>query len=650
MASPEPTTTIRGWLRILLGHCMPVIVAPMFLIEDERLWCVGVFLWMVTWDLLETVPTAMASMLPFLLFPLLDVVDVEELAQASMSDNLILIHLGTGILIASTEDTPLSTRLSLYLLDTFGCSMRAIILGLTVTTFLSTQFFMGGATTVFMSSVVETTVFELEHDIITATMAKAVQQRQRTVRTTLEEDCILTPISVVFISPRTSTTASGAPSLSTADPVSRTLLDVTRGRSSSALVDTTFSSDTPVDPRLQGSESGTSEHKAEVDVDPSTAKPSKKRNSILRRPSVAKLIAVESERFQQIKKALLINIAYCASVSGLANIPSSMSGIFLRDHLRYEYGWDDFSFISWMAVGLPIASASVVVISCLMYFCYLKQHELKETAMSEENILEVIKRKRQFLGHFRLKECVILVAIMALVIIWIFRKSNDYFIGWEKYLGIKDTHEVTLVFMVIVLLSFIPEKVTSSPIIPWRYASRRIPWRSVLTIAGGLSVVELLHNKGISWLVIQKLMQLPDLTPLAAQIGLLVASSFITELQGEAVVAKLLVPIASHLAVLTNVHPLYYALPVAMASCTSALFSAPGATIGIVAAAAGIHTADVLQVAMTMKFFSLLFIITGVNIIGNDVFKWGVIPVWATNNTSRVVTPRSHRAQSASIS
>lgn len=85
-------------------------------------------LWTAIWWVTEAVPINAASFLPFLLFPLLGVMDAETAAKAGMNDSIYLFA-GGFFLAATLERWGFHRRVALAALHSLGGNPRRLILG-----------------------------------------------------------------------------------------------------------------------------------------------------------------------------------------------------------------------------------------------------------------------------------------------------------------------------------------------------------------------------------------------------------------------------------------------------------------------------------------------------------------------------------------
>jgi len=110
---------------------------------------VAVVLWMAVWWVTEAAPLAVTAMLPLVMFPLLGVRGVREVAP-NYSDQMIFLFLGGFILALAVERSGLHRRFALAILDTVGASPRRLVWGFLIATALLSMWLSNTATTLMM--------------------------------------------------------------------------------------------------------------------------------------------------------------------------------------------------------------------------------------------------------------------------------------------------------------------------------------------------------------------------------------------------------------------------------------------------------------------------------------------------------------------
>ncbi|KAL1469499.1 hypothetical protein MTO96_041043 [Rhipicephalus appendiculatus] len=632
----------RCSVRLLLGYAAPLLLTPAAVVNSDMVWCLSLGLLIVTWTLLGTVPVPLTWLLPFFVLPLAGVTSISDLSHMFMEascitwplDSLVILLLGMNILVALGEETALCSRVALYVIEAFGLRLRGILLGITGVTFLSAQLLMGGSATLLMCAVVEATMFELQHDIIAATIAHG---KRRNVRTTVGEDVVMTPVHVMIISPRK--TPSSGTSLEDDEDDFDEMDESSEDDEEDMRPRVLVPSIAPFDARnpgayyqLHGSVPDDPRYIVSMDavipeIEQNEDPNAPKKSPILRHRNTAKVFLLEAHRFHKIKKALLINVAHTSAVGCMATILGSTSGLYLRDYFHFTYGYDAVTALSWTLLGLPVATVSVLLCAFITYFLFLRSYDIQEDSDTLNVITEIIRKKRKFLGKLTCKERILMAALVLLFVCCITISGVSSLFGLQEQLSIKYAHESVSVMVVVVLLSFLSHGRRKGSVLDWNKVSGRISWRALLSVGGGLSLAG--AWTGLSRRITEELSSLDFLTPLQTQVVLILLTTVLAEVNTNVVIARFLIPIASDIGVLTNVHPLYYALPVAMASCTPTVLPTAAPSIAVVTSSMDIQIVDILYPGLAVKLSSILLVLATVNTVGVSLFSLSDLPAWA---------------------
>lgn len=99
--------------------------------------CLGVLVWMAIWWCFETIPIAVTSMLPMVLFPLLQVTTVSE-AMAPYASDTVYLFMGAFLLAGGVMRWGLDRRIALFVMSVIGTTPKRMIFGMMFTSaFLS---------------------------------------------------------------------------------------------------------------------------------------------------------------------------------------------------------------------------------------------------------------------------------------------------------------------------------------------------------------------------------------------------------------------------------------------------------------------------------------------------------------------------------
>jgi len=124
---------------------------------------VAVVLWMAVWWVTEAAPLAVTAMLPLVLFPLLGVRGVREVAP-NYTDQMVFLFLGGFILALAVERSGLHRRFALAILDTVGGSPRRLVWGFLIATAFLSMWLSNTATTLMILPIAAGVASRLESE------------------------------------------------------------------------------------------------------------------------------------------------------------------------------------------------------------------------------------------------------------------------------------------------------------------------------------------------------------------------------------------------------------------------------------------------------------------------------------------------------
>ena len=109
----------------------------------------GIALLMTVWWITEAVPIYITGLMPLVLFPLLETIDIKTVS-ASYAHPLVLLFLGGFIIASAMESSGLHKRIALKILGLSGTSPSKIIAGFMFTTAMLSMWVSNTASTVMM--------------------------------------------------------------------------------------------------------------------------------------------------------------------------------------------------------------------------------------------------------------------------------------------------------------------------------------------------------------------------------------------------------------------------------------------------------------------------------------------------------------------
>ncbi|MGF1727284.1 SLC13 family permease [Photobacterium nomapromontoriensis] len=241
---------------------------------------------------------------------------------------------------------------------------------------------------------------------------------------------------------------------------------------------------------------------------------------------------------------VLLGIAYCASIGGIATIVGSPPNAIAAA----EVG---LSFTEWMAFGLPI-SLTLLPITVGLLYVMLKPN-LKHTFELDHQPVEWSNGK-----------LITLMIFAVTVLLWIFSKPiNAYIGGFSKF-------DSLVALAAIVMLG-------ASRVVEWKDIQKSTDWGVLLLFGGGICLSNILKATGTSVFLAHSLSGFLEQAGLFFTILVIAAFVvFLTEFASNTASAALLVPVFATVAEALGVSPVLLSALIAVAA--SCAFMLPVAT------------------------------------------------------------------------
>ena len=307
-------------------------------------------------------------------------------------------------------------------------------------------------------------------------------------------------------------------------------------------------------------------------------------------------------------KALMLGIAYSASIGGVATVIGTPPNLVLAGVISEIYGYE-ITFSKWFLFGFPI---SII----LLFFCwiYLTRVAYKFESNSFPGGKAEIQTIKKELGPISYEEKLVAIVFALAGLCWI---SRSFFL--QKILPSLDDTIIAISFGL--LLFILPSKQKSTALLSWR-DTINLPWGIIILFGGGMALARAFETSGLAlWL--GELMTSFSVLPLFLLILLLIAAvNFLTEITSNLATTAMLLPVLAPLALEINIHP--FGLMVGAAVAASCAFMLPVATPpnAVVFGSGYLKIQDMVTRGVIMNIFSIILITLMVYLILPIV--WGI--------------------------
>lgn len=260
--------------------------------------------------------------------------------------------------------------------------------------------------------------------------------------------------------------------------------------------------------------------------------------------------------------ALMLGIAYAASIGGIATLIGTPPNAILAGMIEELYGVR-ISFAQWMAFGLPFASV-FLLIAWLYLGRFLKTALQQPAGDSETSPIAAELARLGLLGRAEKRVLAVFICVAAA---WILRGLIDT--------GFTQRLEDSTIAVAGALALFLLPAGNGQRLLDWSTA-KTIPWGVLLLFGGGFALANGFEETGLSaWLGEQlRVFEGAGVILIVAVVATLV--KFLTEMTSNTATATLLIPIMAAFAEAAGLHP--YLLMVTTAVSASLAFMLPVAT------------------------------------------------------------------------
>ena len=293
-------------------------------------------------------------------------------------------------------------------------------------------------------------------------------------------------------------------------------------------------------------------------------------------------------------KALMLGIAYSASIGGVATLIGTPPNLVLAGVVSETYGYE-ITFLEWFIFGFPISIT-------LLIFCWL--YLTRIAYRFEQNEFpggrKEIERLKKELGPISYEEKRVVIVFALAGFCWI---SRSFLL--QIFLPAVDDTIIAIFFGL--LLFVLPSKKENKALLNWK-DTVQLPWGIMILFGGGMALAKAFETSGLAfWL--GELMTAFGGLPLFVLILLLVtAVNFLTEISSNLATTAMLLPILAPLALEVDVHP--FGLMVGAAIAASCAYMLPVATPpnAVVFGSGYLKVPDMVSRGIAMNIFSILFI------------------------------------------
>lgn len=266
---------------------------------------------------------------------------------------------------------------------------------------------------------------------------------------------------------------------------------------------------------------------------------------------------------ENLGKAIMLGIAYSASIGGVATLIGTPTNIILASVVSDLYGYE-IGFNEWMLFGLPLSAAMLFI--CWYYLVNFSNPLPARFSLSDGK--DIIKTQLTALGKISYEEKIVMVVFGLVCFSWITRS----FLLQQFLPELDDT---IIVLVGVVALFIIPSSTKGERILDWKTAER-IPWGVLILFGGGLALAAGFKETGLAEWIGTRFTLIEGISFFLLLLIIIASVNFLTEVTSNVATASMLLPILASVALKLDLHP--FGLMVGATLAASCAFMLPVAT------------------------------------------------------------------------
>ena len=272
--------------------------------------------------------------------------------------------------------------------------------------------------------------------------------------------------------------------------------------------------------------------------------------------SVAGLFAARLEMDEKAKAgiglALLLGVAYSASIGGVGTLIGTAPNAFMAGFMRENYGLQ-IGFGEWMMVGVPF-----VVIGITLAHAVLSRMCLTDRRLEIPGLQEEVREKSSGLGKWSRGEIAVAVVFCSAALLWMAQPLLRPLVPALS--------DAVIGMMAGIVLFLIPVNWRRGEFVLSGSDLRDLPFGVLVLLGGGLSMAEMVDRTGLAaWLGTWTTGW--QILPVALVVVLItVGILFLTELTSNTATTATFLPVVASVAVGMGYDPMLLVVPAVMAA------------------------------------------------------------------------------------
>lgn len=303
----------------------------------------------------------------------------------------------------------------------------------------------------------------------------------------------------------------------------------------------------------------------------------------------------QDETTARFNKALMLAIAYAASIGGVATLIGTPPNLVFAGVVKDMY-YTEISFLQWFMVGLPLSM--VLLLICWWYLTRIG-FPLGQARLHGGK--EEMDRRHAGLGLMSRSEKYVTIVFITVAISWICRS----FVLEKLIPGMDDTIIAMIGGVVLFLIPSGDEK--KGGILSWVDA-HKLPWGIILLFGGGMALAEAFESSGLAKWIGSSMTGLSVLGTFMVILLVVAIVNFLTEFTSNLATVTMILPVLAPIAVAAGIHPFILMAAATLAASCGFMMPAGTPPNAIAFGSGYLRITDMIRTGFVMNLISIFLI------------------------------------------
>ncbi|WP_199033903.1 SLC13 family permease [Glycomyces salinus] len=330
--------------------------------------------------------------------------------------------------------------------------------------------------------------------------------------------------------------------------------------------------------------------------------------------AVLSLLGDGENRDRNFSTALLLGIAYAASIGSVATLIGTPPNALLKGFAEQEYGIV-IGFAEWMVVGIPLAVV-FLVLAWLVLTRVVFPPRIREIAGSRE----LIRGQLSELGRMSRPEWTVAAVFFLAAASWIgfgLLGQNETFVENNTWFG--SYNDAMVAMAAAIALFLIPVKSDGTRVLDW-VAMKELPWGILLLFGGGLALSAQVSGTGLSVWIGEQVSALEGIPTWVVVLVVAASVLLLTELTSNTATTNTFLPVMAGVAAGLGIAPLTLLIPTALAATMAFMLPVATPPNAIVFGSGQIRIGQMVRGGALLNVISLVLIMAAMYTVVMWVF------------------------------